>query len=43
MQNFLDCVRSRQAPNAAIRAAVAIARTAHLANTAYRKRTVWTA
>jgi predicted dehydrogenase len=37
MQNFLDCVRSRKAPNAAIGAAVAIARTAHLANAAYRK------
>jgi len=43
MQNFLDCVRSRNAPNAPIRSAVAIARAAHLANTAWRKGTVWTA
>jgi predicted dehydrogenase len=43
MQNFLDCVRSRKTPNASIRPAVAIARAAHLANTAFRKRTVWTA
>ncbi len=42
MQNFLDCVRSRKAPNAPIRPAVAIARAAHLANTAWRKGTVWT-
>jgi hypothetical protein len=43
MQNFLDCVRSRKAPNAPIQAAVAIARAAHLANTAFRKGKVWTA
>jgi len=43
MQNFLDCVRSRNPPNTPIQAAVAIARTAHLANTAWRKGTVWTA
>jgi hypothetical protein len=43
VQNFLDCVRSRRAPNAPIRPAVAIARAAHLANTAWRKGTVWTA
>ena len=43
MRNFLDCVRSRKAPNAPIRPAVAIARAAHLANTALRNGTVWTA
>lgn len=43
MQNFLDCVRSRKTPSAPVRPAVAIARAAHLANTAYRSRTVWTA
>ena len=43
MQNFLDCVRSRNSPNASTRSSVAIARAAHLANTAWRKRTVWTA
>ncbi len=43
MQNFLDCVRHRKAPNAGIRSSVAIARTAHLANTAYRKGMVWSA
>jgi predicted dehydrogenase len=37
MQNFLDCIRSRKAPNAGIVAAVAIARAAHLGNLAYRK------
>ena len=43
MQNFLDCVRSRREPNASIRPAVAIARAAHLANTAFRTGKVWTA
>jgi predicted dehydrogenase len=43
IQNFLDCVRSRKAPNAGIRTSVAIARAAHLANAAYRKQTVWKA
>ena len=37
IQNFLDCVRSRKQPNAAIHTSVAIARTAHLGNLAYRK------
>jgi predicted dehydrogenase len=43
MQNFLDCVRTRRQPNAPIRPAVAIARAAHLANTAYRTAKVWAA
>ena len=37
IQNFLDCVRSRKAPNAGISIAVAIARAAHLGNQAYRQ------
>jgi predicted dehydrogenase len=41
VQNFLDCMRSRKAPNAGIRAAVAASRAAHLANSAYRSGTVW--
>ena len=43
MRNFLDCVRSREAPNAGIRTSVAAARAAHLANAAYRSGTVWKA
>jgi predicted dehydrogenase len=39
VQNFLDCVRSRKAPNAGIKDAVAIAKAAHLGNIAYRKGT----
>ena len=37
MQNFLDCVRTRHAPNAGIVTSVAIARAAHLGNHAYRQ------
>ncbi len=37
IQNFLDCVRSRKAPNAGVKTAVAAARAAHLGNLAYRK------
>ena len=36
MQNFLDCVRSRQTPNADIRSAAAAGRAAHLGNQPYR-------
>jgi predicted dehydrogenase len=43
MQNFLDCIRSRKAPNAGIGTSVASARAAHLANSAYRSGTVWKA
>ena len=43
MQNFVDCVRSRKPPNAAVKPAVAIARAAHLANGAYRSGAVWKA
>lgn len=37
VKNFLDCVRSRKAPNAGVSSSVAIARAAHLGNMAYRK------
>ncbi|MBI4891657.1 MAG: Gfo/Idh/MocA family oxidoreductase [Acidobacteria bacterium] len=36
VRNFLDCVRSRKAPNAGVRSSVASANAAHLANLAYR-------
>jgi hypothetical protein len=34
--NHLDCVRTRKAPNAGVRGAVAAAQAAHMANAAYR-------
>ncbi|MBM3748530.1 MAG: Gfo/Idh/MocA family oxidoreductase [Acidobacteria bacterium] len=37
VRNFLDCVRSRKAPNAPVGPAVAAARAAHLGNLAFRK------
>lgn len=37
VQNFLECVRSRKAPNAGVRSSVASARSAQMANLAYRK------
>jgi hypothetical protein len=37
MRNFLDCVRSRKAPNAPITAAIAAARSAHLGNASLRR------
>ena len=37
IRNFLDCVRSRKAPNAGIRVAVEAARAAHLGNLALRR------
>jgi predicted dehydrogenase len=43
IQNFVDCVRSRKQPNSPVKPAVAIARAAHLANSAYRTGTVWKA
>lgn len=36
VKNFLDCVRSRQAPNSEVRTAVTAADAAHLGNRAYR-------
>lgn len=38
VQNFLDCVRTRNTPNAPLTSSVAAARAAHLGNLAYRKR-----
>lgn len=37
VRNFLDCVRSRNQPNANLAVAVPAARAAHLGNAAYRK------
>jgi predicted dehydrogenase len=37
VRNFLDCVRTRRAPNAEVRSAVAAANAAHLANQALRE------
>jgi len=37
VRNFLECVRSRKAPNAGVRSSVASARSAHLGNEAYRQ------
>jgi len=37
LANWLDCIRSRKMPNSHVRAAVASARTAHLANKAMRE------
>ena len=39
IQNFLDCVRSRQQPNATIELGHQAVRTLHLANIAYHKKT----
>jgi predicted dehydrogenase len=36
MRNFLDCVRSRKEPNAAVETGIAAARAGHIANLAYR-------
>ena len=43
MKNFLDCVRSRKAPNAPIETGVAAAHAGHVANLALRGNGVWTA
>ena len=43
MRNFLDCVRSRNKPNAAIEIGVSAARAGHVANLALRGSGVWTA
>ena len=42
MQNFLDCVRSRNTPNAPVEVGVAAARAGHVANIAMRGNGVWT-
>jgi predicted dehydrogenase len=41
MQNFLDCVRSRNTPNAPVEVGVAAARAGHVANLALRGNGVW--
>ncbi len=43
MKNFLDCVRSRNKPNASVEIGVAAARAGHIANLAMRGSGVWTA
>jgi predicted dehydrogenase len=40
VRNFLDCVRSRRAPNAEVKSSVAAANAAHLGNLALRKGSV---
>ncbi len=42
MKNFLDCVRSRNTPNAPVEVGVAAARAGHVANLAMRGNGVWT-
>ncbi len=37
VQNFLDCVRSRETPNAPVAAGIACARAGHLGNLAFRQ------
>jgi predicted dehydrogenase len=43
MQNWLDCMRTRQTPNANVQVAMEAARTSHLGNLAFRagKRAAW--
>ena len=41
MQNFLDCIRSRQTPNAGVEIGVAAARAGHVANFALRGNGLW--
>jgi predicted dehydrogenase len=43
MKNFLDCVRSRNTPNAPVEVGVAAARAGHVANLALRGNGVWNA
>jgi len=43
MKNFLDCVRSRNTPNASVEIGVAAARAGHVANLALRGNGVWLA
>ena len=42
MQNFLDCVRSRNEPNAPVEVGVSAAHAGHVANLAMRGNGVWT-
>ena len=41
MRNFLDCVRTRETPNAGVEVGVAAARAGHVANFAMRGNGVW--
>ena len=43
MKNFLDCMRSRNTPNAGVEVGVAAARAGHVANFALRGNGVWNA
>jgi hypothetical protein len=43
VQNFLDCVRSRNEPNAPVEVGISAARAGHVANLAMRGTGVWTA
>jgi len=43
MKNFLDCVRSRNTPNAPVETGIAAAHAGHIANLALRGNGVWTA
>jgi hypothetical protein len=42
LSNFLDCIRSRNTPNASVEIGVAAARAGHVANLALRGSGVWT-
>jgi predicted dehydrogenase len=42
MRNFLECIRSRNQPNASVEVGVAAARAGHIANLAMRGNGVWT-
>jgi hypothetical protein len=41
MRNFLDCMRTRNTPNAPVEVGVAAARAGHVANIAIRGNGVW--
>ena len=43
MKNFLECIRTRNAPNASVDIGVAAARAGHVANFALRGNGVWNA
>jgi hypothetical protein len=43
MKNFLECIRSRNTPNAPVEVGVAAARAGHVANLALRGNGIWVA
>ena len=43
MKNFLDCMKTRQTPNAGVEVGIAAARAGHVANFALRGSGVWNA